>query len=415
MRTNKLILMMSVALITAAALLLTGSLALLTSVADEETPLPNDSGVPDISASETPVSAGSPADYVTVSETDGKKVARIFSEEQLAGIAERRENGEWLSLSMDEMLAIVNDTVSLFYDSDVIELGVWNDGAYRVQSYNGYLYYTSDAYTKQDSNVSPDVEKDVFEIILGRVLTLHDGIAFYDSSAMESSMPVYSIFAFADVPRMEQKALDFMIHGAGHHYDADGQGHTYGYLRFYTHSSRIELTEHTPEYVSEGGGLNGPSACHSNTVVFYDDKFAGDFVHTEEVAGSRRVRVEIFDESTQALVTTFTITDESVVNGIFDGFFASFDNACRYFAAFLASEEDMAYRGKYRVVAHMETTMENVTDSSIRDIDICYPYGYSNDVYGYLHEDLWMDYQIRGGSAFIELIDAYVDAYFGAE
>ena len=68
-----------------------------------------------------------------------------------------------------------------------------------------------------------------------------------------------------------------------------------------------------------------------------------------------------------------------------------------------------------RVIAHLETTHENITDIDTRDMDICYPYGYSNDIYGYLHDDLWMDYQIKGGSAFIELIDAYVDEYFSAE
>lgn len=419
MKTNKMIVTITVTMITAAVLLLTGSLALLTGVADEETPLPHDSGVPDISSAETPVSAESPADYVALTETDGKKVARIFTEEQLASIAERRENGEWLTLSVDEMLATVNDTVALFYDCHVIELGVWNDGAYSVQTYNGYPYYTSDAYTKQNSSEAPDAEQDVFEIILQRVLTLNDGVAIRDDGSIEHSMSTYSYYVFADVPRTEQKKLDFMIHGAGHLYDENGQSLAYDCLRFYACDFRIELVEHHPENVTDGegvyGGLYGTSECHTETAVFYDEKFANDFVDTEEVDGSRRVRVEIYDEATQTLVTTFTITDEAVVNGVFDGFFASFDNACRYYSEYLASDEDKAYRGKYRVIAHLESTFENVTDSGTRDIDICYPYGYSNDIYGYLHNDLWMDYQIQGGSAFIELIDAYVDMYIPAE
>lgn len=419
MKTNKWVLTVTAALITAAALLLTGSLALLTSVADEETPLPNDSGVPDVSAVETPVSAESPADYVTVSETDGKRIAHIFSEEQLCGIAERRENGEWLTLSMDEMLAIVNDTVALFYDSHVIELGVWNDGAYSVQTYNGYLYYTSGEYVKMTSSKAPDAEKDVFDIILRRVRTLHDGIVVYDSGSFVNSAPTNSVFAFASVPRMEQKSLAHMIHGAGHHYDKDGQETAYDCLRFYPYNGRIELIAHAPDIVLDStqsyGGLYGPSACHTQTTVFYNEKFANDFVNAPEAAGSRRVRVEIFDEKTKELVTTFTITDETVVSMVFDRFITSFENACDYFDEYTPSDEEQAYRSKYRVIAHLETTHENITDIDTRDMDICYPYGYSNDIYGYLHDDLWMDYQIKGGSAFIELIDAYVDEYFSAE
>lgn len=419
MKTNKWVLTVTAALITAAALLLTGSLALLTSVADEETPLPHDSGVPDVSVVETPVSAESLTDYVTVTETDGKRIAHIFSQEQLCDIAKRRENGEWLTLSMDEMLAIVNDTVALFYDSHVIELGVWNDGAYSVQMYNGYLYYTSDEYVKMTSSKAPDAEKDVFDIILRRVQTLHDGIAVYDSDSFVSSMPAYSIFAYASVPRMEQKALEHMVHGAGHYYDIYGRETAYDCLRFYPYSSRVELIAHAPDNVLDStqdyGGLFGLSACHTQTMVFYNEKFANDFVNAPEAADSRRVRVEIFDEKTKELVTTFTITDKTVVSKVFDGFITSFENACNYFDEYTASDEEQAYRGKYRVIAHLETTHENITDLDTRDMDICYPYGYSNDIYGYLHDDLWMDYQIKGGEAFIELIDAYVDQYLSAE
>ncbi len=413
MKAKKLMLL-TASLITAAALLLTGSLALLAGASDEETPLPADSGVPDLSDSETPVSVDSLTDCVTVTETDGKKTARIFSEEQLASFAQRREDGEWLSLSMDEMLAIVNDTVALFYDSHVIELGIWEDGAYSVRSYNGYLHYTSDEYTKKTGKDAPDAERDVFEIILQRVKTLHDGMSLRNDGSMVSSMSTESYYVFADVPRMDENELEFLRYGSGHRHDENWQTVTYSFLRFYVCDSRIELVEHNYENVEEGDYPDHTN-CHPAVQVFCSDAFAKDFVKTEEVEGSRRVRVEIYDEATQTLVDTFTITDAPVVDSIFDGFFVSFDNACKRYEEFLASDEDKAYRGQYRIIAHLESTFENVTETGTRDIDICYPYGYSNDIYGYLHDDLWMDYQIKGGSEFIELIDEYVDAYIPAE
>lgn len=412
MKSRKLVLL-TVTLITASALLLTGSLSLLTGAAEKEAPLPTDSGVPDVSAVETPVSVENLSDYVNVTETEGKKTARIFTEEQLVSLAERRENGEWLTLSVDEMLAIINDTVALFYDSNVIELGVLEDGAYTVKSYFGYLHYTSDEYTKQSGSESPDAERDVFEIILQRVQTLHDGIGIRDDGSIENSMSAEAYYAFADVPRMDQKHLDYLV-GSGHMYDANWQPVTYSFLRFYVCDARIELVEHNPENV-EKGDYPDRTNCHPPVQVFYDDEFAKDFVKTEEIDGSRRVRVELYDETTQTLVDTFTITDEATVNGIFDGFFQSFDNACTRYEAYLASDGDKTYRSRYRVIAHLESTFENVTDTGTRDIDICYPYGYNNDIYGYLHDDMWMDYQIKGGSEFIERIDAYVDQYIPAE
>ena len=60
--------------------------------------------------------------YNTVTEEDGKSVVTIFSEEQIADIRTRRENGEWFWLSSEEMLYLINDTVKLFETYDVVRV-----------------------------------------------------------------------------------------------------------------------------------------------------------------------------------------------------------------------------------------------------------------------------------------------------
>ena len=68
--------------------------------------------------------------YNTVTEEDGKSVVTIFSEEQIKDFNDRRNNGEWFWLSSEEMLYIINDTVKLFEEYDVVK--IWNlEGAER--------------------------------------------------------------------------------------------------------------------------------------------------------------------------------------------------------------------------------------------------------------------------------------------
>lgn len=63
--------------------------------------------------------------YNTVTEEDGKRVVTIFSEEQIADIRTRRENGEWFWLSSEEMLYLINDTVKLFEEYDVVKVRIF--------------------------------------------------------------------------------------------------------------------------------------------------------------------------------------------------------------------------------------------------------------------------------------------------
>ena len=58
--------------------------------------------------------------YTHESEQDGKRVVTLFSEDQLAELIARREAGELMLLTGQEMLYLLDDTKRLFENYDVV-------------------------------------------------------------------------------------------------------------------------------------------------------------------------------------------------------------------------------------------------------------------------------------------------------
>ena len=120
-----------VALLLSAAVLSSGMLFIAASDETSE-PLDNENLAPDVSEiiedSQTPTVDAPTAikekfdAYTFVSDEDGKSVATIYSAEQIADFVARRENGEWFSLTAEEMLFLVNDTRALFESYDIIRV-----------------------------------------------------------------------------------------------------------------------------------------------------------------------------------------------------------------------------------------------------------------------------------------------------
>ena len=60
--------------------------------------------------------------YNTVTEENGKSIVTIFSEEQIKDFNDRRNSGEWFSLSAEEAIFIISDTEQLFEKYDEIRI-----------------------------------------------------------------------------------------------------------------------------------------------------------------------------------------------------------------------------------------------------------------------------------------------------
>ena len=114
--------------------------------------------------------------YNTVTEENGKSVVTIFSEEQIADIRTRRENGEWLWLSSEEMLFLINNTVELFETHDIVYI---RDLDGNLNKYYGLSFFSSEEYYNSFNgfdlgvtDASFDLKKDIYDTILYRVKVL---------------------------------------------------------------------------------------------------------------------------------------------------------------------------------------------------------------------------------------------------
>lgn len=138
-------------------------------------------GVTDTSA---PVSqeqlAGKFGQYSVVSEAEGKKNVSIYSEEQIADFVARRENGEWFVLSAEDILFIIDDTIKLFNEYDIISV-TGLDGV--TKEYPGISFYSSDEYKNcfggldyGTNDFSFDLEADIWNVIYTRVVVLNSAV-----------------------------------------------------------------------------------------------------------------------------------------------------------------------------------------------------------------------------------------------
>ena len=147
-----------------------------------------------------------------------------------------------------------------------------------------------------------------------------------------------------------------------------------------------------------------------------DNNTSNDFSKSDEESSleedlPRKIVVEIYSEDTQTLIESFELNDKEYCNEVFKEFYKCFNTACDEYPKYHASAADKVIRTKYRISVFLYTySTDTMTDVSSR-IQLCYPYGHSNDVYDITHAELFTDYELCGGKSFIELIDVYVDGY----
>lgn len=422
----KKILWITLALVVSSALLLTGSLALLAGATEGESPLPEASALPEIEMVETegegvtlPGENTPLENNPAIREENGKVVASFLSLEELTLLQERRDGGEWLTLSLEEMTAIVEETVRMFYTSHVLEVGALVDGIYTVETYNGYLFYTDESFERYEIFEAPDVGAEICKVICARLAAYNDAQGGKGQIYVENwvQIPQYFYF-FADMPAVDAETLGHACISDGHvdHYETDWTRDSYGYVR-------VDMAERTIIAVTHDTSLckedSYKPVCLTKTEIGFDKKFREEFIGTQLEEDTRKVRVEIYEEATQTLVDSFTITDNEKVAEIFAAQKAAMDKAVNEYEE-SDIPEDCTYRSKYRVVVHLERTHSNLLKYHNIDFAYCYPYGYTNEIYGCVWEDqVWasfnLDYNVPGGKVFLDLMDVYVEPFIPAE
>ena len=148
---------------------------------------------------------GKYGEFSVISEQGEKRIITLYSAEQITELTERRENGEWFSLSTEEILFLIEDTQRLFLEFDLIRI---RDLKGNVHTFRGDKFIFSEEYLASfggydlgTTDASFDLRRDFLKTALMRIEVLHSG-CFVGKSEFE-----YLILTGAD-PLTEKNMED---------------------------------------------------------------------------------------------------------------------------------------------------------------------------------------------------------------
>lgn len=133
--------------------------------------------------------------YTHVSEKDGNTIATIYSKEQIVDIQRKRANGEWMYLTGEEALYLLDDTMRLFQTYDIVQI---NDLNGEEHIFRGTSFYSSKEYEGhfgnlfiEGSSISYDLRRDLYEAMLYRIEMLQSGLTREKLSGKCQEMVAY--------------------------------------------------------------------------------------------------------------------------------------------------------------------------------------------------------------------------------
>ncbi|MBQ8432766.1 MAG: hypothetical protein IJX28_07770 [Clostridia bacterium] len=128
-------------------------------------------------------------------EENGATVVSVYSREQITDLQARRAAGEWMYLTGEEALYLLDDTIRLFRDYDEIRIHSL-DGTEHI--FRGVSFYGSPEYEaafggllKGNTNASFDLRRDLYEAMLYRIEALQSGITREKLSGKGEEMVAY--------------------------------------------------------------------------------------------------------------------------------------------------------------------------------------------------------------------------------
>ncbi|MBO7737911.1 MAG: hypothetical protein J6S77_04300 [Clostridia bacterium] len=298
-----------------AVCILAGGLMLMGMTETEDKAVDTDSYAPDVSdlipeeesiITDTTVPtpqeqlSGKFGQYLFTSELEGKSVVSIYSAEQISDFVARRENGEWFSLSAEDMLFIIDDTVKLFKTYDLV---VITDLEGNTVAYPGVKFYSSQEYKDcfnglefGTNEYSFDIEKDIWQVIKTRAIVLN--------SASYDNRNGFCVFTDIETPVTEKElwyvndfAISYYFHDMTNHFETyrglyEETLAPYGIGMFYFGSGS------SIEYVEQ---LN----CKDNTaeVKLYSDGFIpAELDFPKYDTNGKSVVIEVWDMKAEQMV-----------------------------------------------------------------------------------------------------------------
>lgn len=131
MKKKILFIVKTFSVLLVAALLLAGGITLMPLMAESTKTFTAGDYIPEINIPETEIPVipesqtqleGKFGIYTFITEEDGKSIATIYSKSQIRDFAQRQDGGEWFSLTSEEALFIVSDTLELLETYDIVRV-----------------------------------------------------------------------------------------------------------------------------------------------------------------------------------------------------------------------------------------------------------------------------------------------------
>lgn len=160
--------------------------------------------------------------------------------------------------------------------------------------------------------------------------------------------------------------------------------------------------------------LNSESFEKEETLDFSETSDMPSAEHKYKNSIPVKILVEIYEEKTEKLFSSFELKEENACADIFSEFHSCFNKACDEYPQYNTLPEEQRLRTQYRIVVYLQS-YSNESKDEITCINLSYPYNHSNDIYSIFYGYAFTDYYICGGAPFIELIDTYVDKYISQE
>lgn len=178
--------------------------------------------------------------HTFISEESGKTVAGIYKKEQIDEFSSRRENGEWYTITYDEMCYLVEDTFKLFEEYDLVRITDING---EVHTYYGLSFYSSDEYyacfnrlaSSEDPACSFDLDQDIRDVIFKRLEVLTTSICYNFPGRMGGEIggkPKIIYFGMdKEMPEADMKSMSTKVWTVyNERFDQDLKAYHYGAL-----------------------------------------------------------------------------------------------------------------------------------------------------------------------------------------
>lgn len=241
-------------------------------------------------------------EYTFVDEQDGKSIATIYSWEQLMDIQTRRANGEWFSLSSEDIKFLIEDTRMMFENYDVIKI---RDIRGKVNTYNGFSFYFSDEYyecfngfTTDSNDASCNVKIDLLEAIYSRIEMLNS--AAFDSQ--EGGKIILS-----DVTTLSENEIAALQNSHAHVFLMGGSSDSDKEVlsKYPVDLYHFVYSDYQLDYISDISKAN--NAKQTDLCIDLFPEWSGEFKYD---IFEKNIVVELWDEETKCMLARIRV-DES--------------------------------------------------------------------------------------------------------